>query len=258
MLMSAAIKAQHQSGWNNKLKQWWNDGKVSKTWGKKKEDRRAGRNPNTAPSLGQISPDLSVYQNPISELYVSPSRHQRVLWLIKPQFPHRLAAFQSTRPSQSLTTDGLIQPRKGNSSSLSSSRISIGDPLDPSSTLIGFSGVPWMGTGGGDGDWNEGRTGRGLGEGSRARPLWFFLKCIQSRRNFLVVRTSSKSIVAFTFCFCISCSIRRIVEWIWSMVSIFWKAMRPSNSPMSSLKFLRESKIVNRDSRFRVCWGCNI
>ena len=143
------------------------------------------------PHQGQISPDLSIYQKPVSELYVKPSQHHRVPWLIDPQFPHCLTAFQSTCPSQSLTTEGSVRPRKGNSSLLSSgsSCISIGDSLDPSSTSIGFSGVPGMGTGGGngDGDWNGGRTGRGSGEGSHARPLWFFLKCIRSRRDFFTV-----------------------------------------------------------------------
>ena len=197
---------------------------------------------NTAPPLAQISPDLSVYQNPVSELYVRPSLHHRVPWLIEPQFPHRFAAFQSTRPSQSLTTEGSTWPRKGNSLLLSSgsSCISIGDSLDPLSMLIGFSGVPGTGTtgGGGEGDWNGGRTGKGSGEGSRACPLWFLLKCIRSHRDFFACKTLSKSIVALAFCFHISCSIRRIVEWMWSMVSIFWNAIRPSSSPMSSLKFL--------------------
>ena len=191
---------------------------------RRKGDRRASQNHNTAPSLGQIPPDLSVYQNPVSELYVSPSRHHHVPWLTEPQFPHHLAAFQSTRPSQLLTTEGFVRPRKGNSLSLlsylcaatgsGSSCISIGDSSDPSSTLIGFSGVPGMGTGGGggDGDWNGGRIGRGSGEFSRACPLWFLLKCIRSRRDFFVVRTLSNSIVAFAFCFRISCSIHHIVE----------------------------------------------
>ena len=137
-------------------------------------------NHNTAPSLGQISPDLPVYQNPISELYVSPSQHHRVPWPIEPQFSHCLAVFQSTHPSQSLTTEALVWPQKGNSSSLSllatgsgSSHISIGDSSDPSSTSIGFSGVPGAGTGGGggDGDWNGGRISKGSGESCCARPL---------------------------------------------------------------------------------------
>ena len=238
---------------------------------KGKRGQRAGEiiNHNTAPSLGQISPDLSIYQNPISELYVSPSRHHRVPWLIDPQFPHRLAAFQSTRPSQSLTTKGLVCPRKGNSSPLSlfpcaatglgSSGISMGDSLVPASMSIGFSRVPGMGTGGGggDGDWKGGRIGRGLGEGCHARLLWFFWKCIWSHRDFFIVRTSSNNIVAFAFCFRISFSIRHIIEWRWSIVSIFWKAIHPSNSPMSSLRFLQESKIVSSDLRFWVCQGCN-
>ena len=118
---------------------------------------------NTAPPSDQISLDLSVYQNPVSELYVRPSLHHCVLWLTEPQFPHCLAAFQSTRPSQSLTTKGSVRPWKGNSSllSLGSSSISIGDSLDPSSMLIGFSGVPGtgIGGGGGEGDWNGGRIG---------------------------------------------------------------------------------------------------
>ena len=190
-------------------------------WERRRKRGPESWNHNTAPSLGQISLDLSIYQNPISELYIRPSRHQRVPWLIDLQFPHRLAAFQSTHPSQSLTTEGLARPRKGNSSSLSllaislgSSCISIGDSLDPSSTSIRCSGVPGMGTsgGGGEGDRNGGRTGRGLGEACCARPLWFFLKCIQSHRDFFAVRMLSKSIVAFAFCFRISCSIRRIVE----------------------------------------------
>ena len=175
---------------------------------------------NTAPPLGQISPDLSVYQNPISELYIKPSRHHHVPWLTEPQFSHHLAVLQSTRPSQSLTTKGLVRPRKGNSLSLLSSSCSVtgssciltGDSTDPSSTLIRFSGVPGTGTGGGDGDRNGGSTGRGSGEGSQAHPLWFFLKCIQSLRDFFACKTSSKSIVAFAFCFRISCSICRIVE----------------------------------------------
>ena len=230
---------------------------------KRKRGLESQWNHNTAPPLGQISPDLSVYQNPVSELYVKPSRHHRVPWLTEPQFPHRLAAFQSTRPSQSLTTEGLVQPQKGNSLSLSflcavtgsgSSCTSIGDSSDPSSTLIRFSGVPRMGTGGGDGDWNGGRISRGSGEASRAHLLWFFLKCIQSHCDFFAVRTSSNSIVAFAFCFCILCSICHIVEWMWSIVNIFWKAIHPSNS---SLKFSPESKIVSRDSRFRVSRGCN-
>ena len=116
-----------------------------------------------------------------------------------------------------------------------------------------------MGTsgGGGEGDRNGGRTGRGLGEACCARPLWFFLKCIQSHRDFFAVRMLSKSIVAFAFCFRISCSICHIVEWRWLIVNIFWKAICPSNSPMSSLKFSQESKIISRDSRFLFCWGCN-
>ena len=188
-------------------------------------------------------------------------------WLIDPQFPHRLVAFQSTCPSQSLTTEGLVHPQKGNSSSLSLfscvatgsglSGISMGDSLVPVSTSIGFSRVPGMGTGSGDGDWNGGRTGKGSGEACCARPLWFFLKCIRSRHDFFMVRTSLNSIAAFAFCFRISCSIHRIVEWRWLIVSIFWKAIRPSNSPMSSLKFPQESKITSRDSRFQICWGCN-
>ena len=240
---------------------------MSKTCGEEKEDRRAGRmNHNTAPLLGQISLDLSVYQNPVSELYVSPSRHHRVPWLTKLQFPHRLAAFQSTRPSQSLTTEGLIRPRKGNSLSLfslaissGSSCISIGDSVDPSSTLIGFSGVPGtgIGGGGGEGDRNGGRTGRGSGEVCRARPLWFFLKCMWSHHDFFAVRILSKSMVAFAFCFHILCSIHRIVEWMWSITSIFWNAIHPSKRPISSLKFSWESKMVSRDSRFRVCHGCS-
>ena len=204
------------------MKQSWNDEEVSKTCGKEK--RTGGPDHNTAPPLGQILPDLPVYQNPVSELYVSPSWHHCVPWLTEPQFPHHLIAFQSTCPSQSLTTEGFVRPWKGNSSSLlsfshaatgsGSSSISIGDSSDPSLTLIRFSGVPGMGTGGGDGDgdWNGGRIGRGSGEGSHAHPLWFFLKCIQSRRDFFAVRTLSKSIVAFAFCFRILCPIRQIVE----------------------------------------------
>ena len=207
-----------------------------------------------------------MYQNPVSELYVRPSRHQRVPWLIEPQFSHRRATFQSTRPSQSLTTEGSVRPRKGNSSSLSSpanssgpSSTSIGESAVPSSMLIGFSGVPGTGTGGGggEGDQNGGRTGRGSGESCCVWLLWFLLKCIRSRRDFFACKTSSKSIVALAFCFCISRSIRRIVEWMWSIVSIFWNAIRPSKRLMSSLKFLRESKMSIKDSRFRVCRGCN-
>ena len=198
---------------------------MSKTHGKKRKDWRTGGIHNTAPSLDQISPDLSVYQNPVLELYVRPSLHHRVPWLIEPQFSHLLAALQSTRPSQSLMTEGSVQPRKGNSSLLSSgsSCITMGDSLDPSSMSIGFSGVPGTGTGGGggEGDWNGGRTGKGSGEGSWAHPLWFFLKCILSRRDFFACKTSSKSIVALAFCFFILLSIHRIVEWMWSMVSIF-------------------------------------
>ena len=128
---------------------------------------------NTAPLLAQIDPDLSMYQNPVSELYVRPSLHQRVPWLIEPQFSHRLAKSQLTRPSQSLTTEGSVRPWKGNSSSLSSpanssglSKISIGDSAVPSSTLIGFSGVPGTGTGGGggEGDRNGGSIGNGSGD----------------------------------------------------------------------------------------------
>ena len=135
----------------------------------------------------------------------------------------------------------------------------MGDSLVPASTSIGFSGVPGMGTGGGggDGDWNGGRMGKGSGEACRACLLWFLLKCIWSLRNFFMVKTSSNNIMALAFCFRILCSIRHIVEWRWSIVSIFWKAIRPSNSPMSSLKFSRESKITSRDSRFWVCRGCN-
>ena len=116
-----------------------------------------------------------------------------------------------------------------------------------------------MGTGGGggDGDWNSGRMGKGSGEACRAHLLWFFLKCIRSRHDFFMVRTSLNSIVAFAFCFRISCSICHIVEWRWLIVNIFWKAICPSNSPMSSLKFSQESKIISRDSRFLFCWGCN-
>ena len=195
---------------------------MSKTHGKKRKDRITGGIHNTAPSLDQISLDLSVYQNPVSELYVRPSLHHRVPWLIEPQFPHHLATSQSTCPSQSFTTEGSAQPQKGNSSLLSSgsSSISMGDSLDPSSTLMGFSGVPGTGIGG-EGDRNGGRTGKGSGEGSWARPLWFFLKCILSRHDFFACKTLSKSIVALAFCFLISCSICRIVEWMWSMVSIF-------------------------------------
>ena len=135
---------------------------------------------NTAPSPAQIDPDLSMYQKPVLELYVRPSRHQRVPWLTEPQFSHCLATFQSTRPSQLLTTEGSVRPRKGNSSSLSSpanssgpSRISIGDSVVPSSTSIGFSGVPGTGTGGGggEGDWKGGRTGMGLGDSCCLRLL---------------------------------------------------------------------------------------
>ena len=208
---------------------------------KKGKDQRISGIHNTALLLDQISPDLSVYQNPVSELYVRPSLHHHVPWLIKPQFPHRLAAFQSTCPSQLLTTEGSARPRKGNSLLLSSgsSCISIGDSLDPLLTLIGFSGVPGtgIGGGGGEGDWNGGRIGKGSGESSRAHPLWFLLKCIWSHHDFFACKTSSKSIVAFAFCFHISCSIRHIVEWMWSMVNILWKAICPSNNPISSLKF---------------------
>ena len=162
-----------------------------------------------------------MYQNPVSELYVRPSLHHRVPWLTKPQFSHRLATFQLTWPSQSLTTKGSVRPRKGNSSSLSSpanssgpSKISIGDSAVPLSTSIGFSGVPGTGTGGGggEGDQNGGRIGRGSGESCCFRLLWFLLKCIRSRRDFFACKTSSKSIVALAFCFHISCSIRHIVE----------------------------------------------
>ena len=198
--------------------------KISKTCGKEEKNRKTGENHNTAPSLGQISLDLSVYQNPISELYVNPSRHHCVPWLINPQFPHHLAALQSTLPSQLLMTKGLAHPRKGNSSSLlssfcpmtgsGSSCTLIGDSLDPSSMLIRFSGVPGMGTGsgGGDGDWNGGRMGNGLGETCHARLLWFFWKCIHSCRDFFMVRTLLNSIAAFAFCFRISCSICHIME----------------------------------------------
>ena len=129
-------------------------------------------------------------------------------------------AFQSTRPSQSLTTEGLVRPWKENSSLLSQlaigpelSGILMGDSLVPTSTSIGFSGAPGMGTGGGggDGDWNSGRIGKGSGEG--AHPLWFFLKCIRSHRDFFMVRMSSNNIVAFAFCFRTLCSICHIVEW---------------------------------------------
>ena len=135
----------------------------------------------------------------------------------------------------------------------------MGDSSDPLLTLIGFSGEPRTGTGGGggEGDWNGRRIGKGSGEACCACPLWFFLKCIRSCHDFFIVRTSLNSIVAFAFCFRISFSICLIVEWMWSIVSIFWKAIRLSNSPMSSLKFSRESKMINRDSRFRVCQGCN-
>ena len=52
------------------------------------------------------------------------------------------------------------------------SSISMGDSLVPTSTSIGFSGVPGMGTGGGgDGDWNGGRMGNGSGETCHACPL---------------------------------------------------------------------------------------
>ena len=140
---------------------------------RKRKDWKTGRIHNTAPLLAQIDPDLSMYQNPVSELYISPTLHHRVPWLTEPQFSHHLATFQSTRPSQSLTTEGSVRPRKGNSSSLSSpanslgpSRISIGEFLVPSSRLIGFSGVPGtgIGGGGGEGDQNGGRIGRGSGE----------------------------------------------------------------------------------------------
>ena len=188
---------------------------------RKRKDQRTGGIHNTAPPLAQIDPDLSMYQNPVSELYVRPSRHHRVPWLTEPQFSQCLATFQSTRPSQSLTTEGSVWPRKGNSSSLSSlanssgpSRISIGDSAVPSSTLIGFSGVPGtgIGGGGGEGDRKGGRTGKGSGESCCVRLLWFLLKCIQSRHDFFACKTSSKSIVALAFCLRISCSIRRIVE----------------------------------------------
>ena len=160
-----------------------------------------------------------MYQNPVSELYVRPSLHHRVPWLTEPQFPHRLTTFQSTRPSQLLTTEGSVWPRKGNSLSLSSpanssglSKISIGDSAVPSSTLIGFSGVPGTGTGGGggEGDRNGGRIGNGSGNSCCVWLLWFLF--ILSRRDFFACRTSSKSIVALAFCFRILCSIRRIVE----------------------------------------------
>ena len=136
--------------------------------GKKRKDQMTGGIHNTAPSLDQISPDLSVYQNPVSELYVRPSLHHHVPWLTEPQFSHCPAAFQSTRPTQSLTTEGSVHPRKGNSSLLSSglSSISIGDSLNPSLMLIGFFGVSGTGIGGGEGDRNGGRTGKGPGEGS--------------------------------------------------------------------------------------------
>ena len=162
-----------------------------------------------------------MYQKPVSELYVRPSRHQRIPWLTEPQFSHRLATFQSTCPSQLLTTEGSVRPRKGNSSSLSLpanssglSSISIGESAVPSSTSIGFLGVPGTGTGGGggEGDWNGGRMGRGSGDPCRVWLLWFFLKCIRSHRDFFACKTSSKSIVALAFCFHISCSICRIVE----------------------------------------------
>ena len=190
-----------------------------------------------------------MYQNPVSELYVNPSRHHRVPWLTDPQFPQCLAALQLTLPSQSLMTKGLARPRKGNSSSLSpssclvtgsgSSPISIGDSLDPASTSIGFSRVPGTGTGGGggDGDWNGGGIGNGLGEACHARPLWFFWKCIRNHHVFFMVRMSLNSIAAFAFCFRILWSIHCIVEWRWLIVSIFWKAIHLSSSPMSSLKF---------------------
>ena len=136
------------------------------------------------PILGQISPDLSVYQNPISGSYINSFRHHRAPWLADLQFPQGFMALQSTLPSQSLTTEGLTHPQKGNSLSLSlflhliiglgSSFILIGDSLVPASMLIGFSGVPGMGTGGGDGDGRGGRMGNGLGEACRACPLWFF------------------------------------------------------------------------------------
>ena len=147
---------------------------------RKRKDQITSGIHNTAPLLAQIIPDLSMYQNPISELYVRPSLHHRVLWLTEPQFSHRLTMFQLTRPSQSLTTEGSIRPQKGNSSLLSSpanssgpSKISIGDSAVPSSTLIGFSGVPGTGTGGGggEGDWNGGRMGKGLGESCCVRLL---------------------------------------------------------------------------------------
>ena len=162
-----------------------------------------------------------MYQNPVSELYVRPSLHQCVPWLIEPQFSHRLTTFQSTRPSQSLTTEGSVRPRKGNSSSLSSpanssgpSSISIGDSAVPSSTSIGFSGVPGTGTGGGggEGDWNGGSIGNGAGESCWVQLLWFLLKCILSRQDFFACKTLSKSIVALAFCFRISYSICRIME----------------------------------------------
>ena len=147
----------------------------------RKKNWRTGKNHNTAPSLCQISPDLSVYQNPISGSNINPFRHHCALWLADPQFPHHFMALQSTFPSQSSTTEGLTCPQKGNSSSLSSlatgsgsSWISIGDSLVPASTLIGFSGVPGMGTGGGDGDGRGGKMGNGLGETCHACPLWFF------------------------------------------------------------------------------------
>ena len=132
-------------------------------------------------------------------------------------------------------------------------------PVLSASTSIGFSRVPGMGTGGGggDGDWNGGRISSGSGETCCARPLWFFWKCIHSCRNFFIVRTSLNSIAAFDFCLHISCSICCIVEWRWSIVSIFWKAVCPSNSPTSSLKFSRESRIISSDSRFWVCRGCS-
>ena len=164
-----------------------------------------------------------MYQNPISELYVRPSRHHRVPWLTEPQFSHRLTTFQLTHPCQSLTTKGSARPRKGNSSSLSSptnssgpSNISIGESFKPSSMSIGFSGVPGtgIGGGGGEGDWNGGSTGNGSGESCCVRLLWFFLKCILSCQDFFACKTSSKSIVALTFCFFISCSIHRIIEWM--------------------------------------------
>ena len=142
------------------------------------------KNHNTAPVLGQISPDLSVYQNPISGSYINPFWHHRTLWLTDPQFPHCLTALQLILPSQSLITKELTHPQKGNFLSLlsflnlvtgsGSSLISIGDSLVPMSMSIGFLGVPGMGTGGGDGDGRGERIGKGSGETCRARPLWFF------------------------------------------------------------------------------------